>query len=153
MSKYTILHYVEKTYYDGSIEKEIINERNPLLIKEDLSLVAIRFYDRNKPSETFKDILRGEMGEPYNYSNYYYYGERKDLSSLEKEYSLLEKLRPGTNKILRDIINKLLLTNNEEIIVDYRFNPFSPYEAFPNKGDMTIGEYRNSLKEQKVLKK
>ncbi len=153
MSKYTILHYVEKTYYDGSIKRELTVDRNPLSIKPDLSLVAIRFYDRNKPSETFTDILRGEMGEAYNYSNYYYYGERKDLSSLEKEYKLLENLRPGTNKSLRNTINELLLTGNEEIIIDYRFNSFDPYKVFPNKGDMTIGEYRNSLKEQKVLKK
>ena len=153
MDKYTILHYVEKTYYDGSIKKELVKDRDPLSIKSDLSLVAIRFYDRNKPAETFRDILRGEMGEPYNYSNYYYYGDRKDLSSLEKEYKLLEGLRPGTNKLLRNTINELLLTNNDEIIVDYRFSPFNPYKVFPNKGDITIGEYKKSLEEKKVLKK
>ena len=152
MDNYTIYHYVEKTYFDGSIQNELVKERDPLQVKSELSLVAIRFYDRDKPTGTFKEILKGEAGEPYNYSNYYYYGERKTLSSLEEEYKLLENLRPGTNKSLKNTINKLLLTNNDEIIVDYRYNPFNPYEVFPNKSDMTMGEYRNLLNQTKIFK-
>ena len=153
MDKYTILHYVEKTHYNGSVTEELINKRDPLQIKSDFSVVAIRFYDRNKPSGTFTEILRGKMGEPYNYSNYYYYGERKDLTSLENEYKLLENLRPGTNKPLKNIINKMILSNNDEVILDYRYSPFDPFEVFPDKEDMTITEYKESLEKQKVLKK
>jgi hypothetical protein len=153
MDNYSIFHYVEKTYYDGSIKTELVKERDPLSIKDEVSLVAIRFFDRNKPTETYMDILKGKPGEPYNYSNYYFYGERKNINSLEKEYKLLEGIRPGTNNTLKDTINTLLMTGNDEIIINYRPSPFKPYEVFPREKDMTIGEYKLSLKNQKVLKK
>ena len=62
MSKYTILHYVEKTYYDGSIKRELTVDRNPLSIKPDLSLVAIRFYDRNKPIPKRRQVFQRLKG-------------------------------------------------------------------------------------------
>ncbi len=139
MGNHNINHYVEKRYFDGSIEITQVNERNPLDIEEDLELVSIRFFDET------------ENNEKTNFSNYFYYGERKNINSLIRDYNVLESYRPGENRLLENIITKLILNDQKEIILDYRINPFSPYEIFPNKGDMTINEYKFSPK--KVLKK
>jgi len=141
MENYDINHYVEKTYFDGTIETEQVKERNPLDIESDLELVSIRFFDKT------------ENEEKINYSNYYYYGERKSLDSLIREYNILQSYRPGTNRELENTINELILLDKKEVILDYRINPLKPHEVFPNEGDMTIGEYRYSLSNKKVLKK
>ena len=48
MENYTNNHYVEKTYFDGTIKTEQVKERNPLDIEEDLELVSIRFFDKTE---------------------------------------------------------------------------------------------------------
>lgn len=147
-------HYVEKTYYNGTKEIEKVEKRDPLLIKENPFLVSIRFFDRNRVifNRAFGLVMSSEK-EPYNYSNNYYYGQRKHINELVREFEVIKKYCPSADKYLEQTINEMFTNDKQEIIVDYRCGAFNPYKTYPQIGDITIEEYKKSLKNKKVLKK
>ena len=151
-----LTHYVEKKYINGQKEIKRVPNRDPLFIDEDPSLISIRFFDTEKiyfPAS--EGTIRYKESKPINYSNYYFYGERRNIDYLEKQAKVMEEFYPGQDKTIENLLKYMLKLGREEVILDYRYKPLNPVEIFPAPGDTTITEYKRFIKEskKKTLKK
>ena len=151
-----IIHYIEKNYNDGTQIKERVFVKEPLKVKKEKGLISFRYYDHKRIEFRVSDSLSVSNDYvPINYSNYYYFGMRKTLEDLEKEYEIMSHFDSEVHRNIKKTMEEMVEQDRNDVILDYSINPFNPIKIFPNEKDLTIDEYKKSVRKDnsKVLKK
>ena len=150
------IHYIEKNYNDGTQIKERVFVVDPLKVKKEKGLISFRYYDHKRIEFRLHDnVSVSNDYVPINYTNYYYFGMRKTLEDLEMEYEVMKHFDSPVHRNIKNTMEEMVEQNRKDIILDYSINPFNPIKIFPNEGDLTIDEYKKSVRKDnsKVLKK